>query len=138
MMKKLFIILSLAVFTGNFAIAQSSKTDETIYAQVDVQPEFTGGIKEMYGYIGKSLRYPKQAVEANITGKVFAKMVIEKDGSVQDVTILKGIGFGCDEEVQRILKAMPKWTAGKIGGKNVRTSFTMPIMFALENGKKGK
>ena len=64
-------------------------------------------------------------------------MIIEKDGSIYSVAFLRGIGFGCDEEVERIVKAMPRWTAGMKDGVAVRTSFVLPVMFAME-GKKSK
>ncbi len=136
-MKKLFIILSLAVFAANVSYAQTSPTEETVYEQVDVLPEFSGGLKEMYTYIGKNLKYPEAAVKANVTGKVFIKMIIEKDGSINTTSIVKGIGFGCDKEVERMVKAMPKWSAGMKDGKAVRTAYVLPVMFAME-GKKSK
>lgn len=134
-MKKLFIILSLAIFAANVSYAQTSTTDDAVYSQVDKSPQFPGGVKELYSYIGKNLKYPEAAVKANITGKVFVKMIIEKDGSINTTSIDKGIGFGCDEEVERIVKAMPKWSAGIKDGKAVRTTFVMPIMFALDSKK---
>jgi protein TonB len=63
---------------------------------------------------------------------VFVKFVVENDGSLGDVQILKRIGFGCDEEAQRLIKSMPKWNPGKQNGRNVRVLFTMPISFVLE------
>lgn len=73
-----------------------------------------------------------------MTGKVFVKMIIEKDGTISSPEIVKGIGFGCDEEVMRVVSLMPKWTAGQIGGKAVRSSMVLPVMFAFEKGKKSK
>ena len=134
-MKKLFLILSLAMFAANVSNAQTSTTDDTVYRQVDRSPEFPGGSVKLWSYINQNLKYPEQAVKAKVTGKVFVRMIIEKDGSINTTSIEKGIGFGCDEEVERIMKAMPKWTAGIIDGKAVRTSFVMPVMFAMENKK---
>jgi len=110
---------------------EQPKEDE-IFTTVEQNPEFPGGIKEMYSFIGKNLKYPSAAQRANVSGKVFAKFVVEKDGSLGDVQILKGIGFGCDEEAQRVLKSMPKWNPGKQNGRSVRVFFTMPISFVLE------
>ncbi|PLK44622.1 energy transducer TonB [Emticicia sp. TH156] len=107
------------------------KEDE-IFTTVEQQPEFPGGLKEMYAFIGKNLKYPSAAQRANISGRVFAKFVVEKDGRIGDVQILKGIGFGCDEEAQRVIKSMPKWNPGKQNGRSVRVFFTMPINFQLE------
>lgn len=134
-MKKLFIILSLSLFGGQVVVAQSA---ELVYEKTDVIAEYQGGIPEMFNFIGKNLKYPKPAVKANVTGKVFVKMIIEKDGTISSPSIVKGIGFGCDEEVMRVVNLMPKWTAGQIGGKAVRSSMVLPVMFALENTKKSK
>ncbi|WP_394995799.1 energy transducer TonB [Emticicia sp.] len=134
-MKKLFVILLLAIFATNVSYAQTSKNEDVVFEQVDIIPEFPGGLKEMYAYIGKNLKYPEQAVKATVIGKVIVKMIVEKDGSINSIAFLKGIGFGCDEEVERIVKAMPKWTAGMKDGKAVRTSFVLPVMFAMENKK---
>ncbi|GGD73118.1 hypothetical protein GCM10011514_41530 [Emticicia aquatilis] len=134
-MKKLFITLSI-VLIGVFSA--KAQTNETVYEKVDVMPEYPGGMTEMFNFIGKKLKYPEQAVKANIIGKVIVKIIIEKDGSVNSVSFLKGIGFGCDEEVERIVKIMPKWQAGLKDGKPVRTSFVLPVMFALDNTKKSK
>jgi protein TonB len=86
----------------------------------------------MYRYIGENMKYPSAAQRANVSGKVFVKFVVEKDGSIGDISILKGIGFGCDEEASRVIKSMPKWSPGRQNGRNVRVYFTMPISFRLE------
>lgn len=127
-MKKLFVILSLAIFAANVSYAQ----DDAVYSQVDKSPEFPGGILKMYNFINKNLKYPEEAVKANVRGKVWAQLIIEKDGSINNVLILKGIGFGCDEEAERIFKSMPKWKAGIRDGEAVRTNFRMPISFILD------
>lgn len=106
--------------------------EEEIFTTVEQQPEFPGGVGAMYGYIGKNINYPSAAQRANVQGKVFVKFVVERDGSIGDITILKGIGFGCDEEAERVIKSMPKWSPGRQNGRNVRVYFTMPINFKLE------
>ncbi|MFB0948147.1 MAG: TonB family protein [Spirosomataceae bacterium] len=106
--------------------------EEEIFTTVEQQPEFPGGIAQMYRYIGENMKYPSAAQRANVSGKVFVKFVVEKDGSIGDISILKGIGFGCDEEASRVIKSMPKWSPGRQNGRNVRVYFTMPISFRLE------
>ncbi|MCU0324005.1 MAG: TonB family protein [Spirosomaceae bacterium] len=106
--------------------------EDEIFTSVEQQPEFPGGNIEALKYIGKNLKYPSAAQRANVSGKVFVKFVVEKDGSIGDVQILKGIGFGCDEEASRVIKTMPKWSPGKQNGRNVRVWFTLPISFVLE------
>lgn len=108
---------------------------EEIFTTVEENPTFPDGIKNMYQYIGRNLRYPEAARRANVQGKVFVKFIVRKDGSVSDLQILKGIGFGCDEETVRVLGSMPKWNAGKQNGKPVSVYFTMPVNFVLEGEK---
>jgi len=106
--------------------------EDEIFTTVEQNPEFPGGQKEMYGFIGKNLKYPSAAQRANVSGKVFVKFVVERNGSIGDVQVLKGIGFGCDEEAIRVIKSMPKWSPGKQNGREVRVYFTMPIVYQLE------
>ncbi len=106
--------------------------EEEIFTSVEQNPEFPGGNIEALKYIAKNIKYPSAAQRANVSGKVFIKFVVERDGSIGDVQILKGIGFGCDEEAQRVIKGMPKWSPGKQNGRNVRVWFTLPVNYQLE------
>lgn len=106
--------------------------EEEIFTTVEQNPEFPGGQTAMYRYIGDNMKYPSAAQRANVSGKVFVKFVVERDGSIGDIQVLKGIGFGCDEEATRVIKSMPKWSPGRQNGRNVRVYFTMPISFRLE------
>jgi hypothetical protein len=108
---------------------------EEIFTTVEENPSFPDGIKNMYQYIARNLRYPEPARRAHVQGKVFVKFVVRKDVSVSDLHVLKGIGFGCDEETVRVLGSMPKWTPGKQSGKPVSVYFTMPVNFILEEDK---
>ena len=83
----------------------------------------------MNQYIYENLKYPDTAKSANIKGKVFIKFVVEKDGSIGEVKVIKGIGFGCDEEAIFLLKNMPKWKPALQNGRPVRVYMTMPIEF---------
>jgi periplasmic protein TonB len=134
-MKKLFITLSF-VLIGIFSA--NAQTNEPVYEKVDEIAEYKGGISEMYNFLGRNLKYPKPAAKANVTGKVYVKIVIEKNGTVSSPLIVKGIGFGCDQEVLRVVGRMPTWNPGKINGKAVRSSYVLPIAFALDNTNKSK
>jgi TonB family protein len=107
-------------------------TEKKIFNTVEEMPEFVGGQAEMYGYLGKTIKYPRAAERASVSGKVFLKFVVEADGSIGEVNLLKGIGFGCDEEAARVIKNMPRWKPGKQNGKNVRVYYTMPIVYTIE------
>ncbi len=98
---------------------------------IEVYPEFVGGMKEWTKFIQKNLRYPPMAMDQGKQGKVFVSFVVEKDGTVSNVTLLRGIGFGCDEEALRVIGKSPKWKPGKQNGQNVRVKYTMPLGFAI-------
>lgn len=94
---------------------------------------FKGGIREMYRFIAQNLKYPKSAQKANISGRVFVKFAVEKDGTLSEFSVLKGIGFGCDEETLRVVTLMNgNWVGAKKRGLSERIYFTMPVSFVLE------
>ena len=101
-------------------------------------PEFPGGVEALMDYVGRNVKYPEEAKDKEIQGRVFVSFVIEKDGSVNEVKVLRGIGGGCDEEAVRVIKAMPKWTPGKQKGKPVRVNYQIPINFKLDDGPSSK
>ena len=97
----------------------------------ETMPSFRGGEQKLFEFIGKNVVYPQEAIDAGIEGKVFVEFYIEKDGTVCDAKVLRGIGYGCDEEALRVIGLMPKWSPGKQRGKAVRVRYTMPINFKL-------
>lgn len=99
-------------------------------------PSFPGGEKAMMDYLSKEVRYPEEAREAGIEGTVFVQFVVERDGSIGESKVLRGIGGGCDQEALRVVRSMPKWTPGQQNGKVVRTSFAMPFRFKLQSTKQ--
>jgi protein TonB len=104
---------------------------EEIFTFVEEYPEFPGGDKALKEYIVNNIRYPEVARQSGISGIVYVQFVVEKDGSISDVKVLRGIGGGCDEEAMRVVKSMPKWKPGKQRGQPVRVYFTLPIEFKL-------
>lgn len=106
--------------------------EQKIFLVVEDMPMFPGGEAAMYKFIGKNIEYPRMAKESGISGRVFVTFVVERDGKVTDVQVLRGIGGGCDEEAVRVIQAMPKWTPGKQRGKPVRVQYRMPIKFTLQ------
>jgi protein TonB len=105
-----------------------------IFTVVEQMPEFPGGPAEMMKYIQKNIHYPEMAKEAGIQGKCFVKFVVEPDGTISNVEVLKGVSGGsdCDKEAVRVVKSMPKWSAGKQNGRAVRVWFNLPIVFRLQ------
>ena len=105
------------------------KTKEWII--VEQMPEYAGGLAALSKFLQKNLRYPNPASNAGVSGKVYVQFVVGQDGAISKVDILKGLGFGCDEEAQRVIKLMPHWSAGKQSGRAVAVKFTLPINFQL-------
>jgi periplasmic protein TonB len=106
--------------------------EEEIFTVVEQNPEFVGGTAAMYAWLGKNIKYPAAAQRANISGKVFVSFTVNTDGSITDAQVLKGLGFGTDEEAIRVVKSMPKWKPGKQSGRAVRVKYNLPISFQLE------
>ncbi len=105
--------------------------EEVIFTVVEDQPEFPGGEAARQKFLEDNLRYPQMAREAGIQGTVFITFVVERDGSVTDVRVIRGIGGGCDEEAVRVVRMMPRWEPGRQRGQPVRVQFNMPIRFRL-------
>ncbi|MFA5195759.1 MAG: energy transducer TonB, partial [Bacteroidales bacterium] len=103
-----------------------------IHTIVEEMPEFPGGEKERIKFLTGNMHYPDIAKEMGIQGPVYLTFIIEKDGTVTGVNILRGIGGGCDEEASRVVNMMPKWTPGRQNGKEVRVQFNMPVLFTLK------
>ncbi len=123
---------STATFPDNPAKASMKPDKDGVYQIVDEMPQYPGGEAAMMDYVAQNVVYPKEAQEKGISGRVFVGFIVEKDGSVSEVKVLRGIGGGCDEESIRVVKAMPKWKPGKQEGKPVRVSYLMPITFKLQ------
>lgn len=104
---------------------------EEVFTIVEDQPEFPGGMAAFYKFIGDNMQYPSQARRMGIEGRVYVQFVVDKDGTVTDVTAVKGIGAGCDEEAVRVLKTAPKFKPGKQRGRPVKVRMVLPIIFKL-------
>jgi len=104
---------------------------DTIFIKVDQWPVFPGGDEARIQFIRENIRYPEAARSARIQGIVFVTFVVEKDGSLTNVGIIRGVDGGLDEEAVRVVESMPKWAPGLKGGQPVRVEFTMPIRFVL-------
>ena len=111
--------------------AKDYNTKEEAYTVVDSMPEYPGGMNAMMSFLSSNITYPQQAKNDTISGRVFINFIIEKDGSVTNVNVLRGIGSGCDEEAVRVISSMPKWKPGMQNGEAVRVSYNIPIKFAL-------
>ncbi len=113
-------------------IEEEEIVEAEIFKVVEEMPEFPGGAAKMMEYIQKNIKYPMMARESDIQGRVFVSFVVEPDGSITNVAVLRGIGGGCDEEALRVVQSMPNWKPGKQRGSAVRCAFTVPIIFKLQ------
>ncbi len=103
-----------------------------VLVSAEVMPEFVGGPAALQRYMQKSLRYPPLALRNSVDGRVFISFTVQADGSIADVQVLKGLGFGTDEEAARVVKNMPAWTPGRQNKHPVAVRYTMPITFRYE------
>jgi len=105
---------------------------EPITTFAEKMPQFPGGVKKMYEYLGNTIRYPEIDRQIGNQGKVYLSFVIEKNGSITDLNVIRGLSKGCDREAIKAIENMPKWTPGEQGGKKVRVRYTLPVYFKLK------
>ncbi len=106
-----------------------------VFTVVENQPEFPGGNKAMANFIAKSLKYPDAAKKARVSGHVFISFTVDKEGAISDISILKGIGFGCDQEAVRVVSSFPKWKPGSQRGRAVDVKYNLSINFQIADLK---
>ena len=111
---------------------EEEESAQQIFTVVEEMPEFPGGQGALLQYLSKSIKYPVIAQENGIQGRVSCSFVVEKDGSVTDVQVLRGVDPSLDKEAIRVITAMPKWKPGKQRGKPVRVKYTVPVTFRLQ------
>lgn len=116
-----------------FEEAPEEEVVDEVFTIVEDQPEFPGGMQAFYKYVGDNMDYPSQARRMGIEGRVYVQFVVDKDGTVTEVTAVKGIGAGCDEEAERVLRQAPKFKPGKQRGRAVKVRMVLPIIFKLSN-----
>lgn len=106
---------------------------EEIFVVVEQQPEFPGGMTALMKFLGDNIKYPVIAQENGIQGRVVCNFVVERDGSITDVQVVRGQDPSLDKEAIRVIQSMPKWKPGQQRGKPVRVRFTLPVVFRLQN-----
>lgn len=116
-----------------FEEAPEEEEVDEVFTIVEDQPQFPGGMPAFYKFVGDNMKYPAQARRMGIEGRVFVQFVVDKDGTVTEVKSVKGIGAGCDEEAERVLRMSPKFKPGKQRGRAVKVRMVLPIIFKLNN-----
>jgi len=125
-----------AFLTSSFEIEKYTDTvyiDTVVIEITEVSPEFPGGADALLNFLASNIKYPAGARESNIQGTVYVSYIIEPDGSVTNVAVVRGIGGGCDEEAVRVVSMMPKWKPGMQLGKPVRVQYNLPLRFILHD-----
>jgi len=104
-----------------------------VFIMVETEPQFPGGEDARTRFLQENIRYPEEARNKKIQGTVFVQFVVERDGSLSNIEVVRGIGSGADEEVIRVMQLMPNWIPGQMRGRNVRVQFVMPVRFLLSD-----
>jgi TonB family protein len=104
-----------------------------VFTVVEHEPTYSGGISKFYDFLGRTIHYPAAAKEKKIQGKVFLTFIVEADGSITHIKILRDIGYGCGKEAARVMALSPKWIPGTQNGHKVRVQYNVPISFTLAN-----
>jgi protein TonB len=125
-----YFLLSIGLFSAVQVSAQSN--EDTLKKPTQTVEEKPSGSVDFLTYLAKNLRYPDDARENDIQGKVIVKFIVTETGDIDSVQVIKGIGGGCDEEAVRVIKNMPRWKPGTQKGKPVKVYFTQAITFNLE------
>jgi len=110
----------------------TSEPNDKIFTSVEVEPQFPGGIDAFGRFLSTHIHYPVIARKNRTQGRVIVTMVVEKDGSVSDVKIARGVSGDIDAEAIRVIKSSPKWSPGIQNGRPVRVSYAVPISFTLD------
>jgi periplasmic protein TonB len=124
------IAAPIAKVTENKRITEED--NDPPFIVVEQMPQFPGGEQEMMKFIYANLKYPVLAQELGVSGTVIINFVVDRNGSITNIKVVRSIGSGCDEEAVRVLEKMPRWSPGKQGGKTVRVRYTVPFKFILQ------
>lgn len=112
-------------------LEQEDEYAEEVFTLVDTQPQFPGGMPEFYNWIESNLKYPVEAKKMGVEGRVYVEFIVNTDGSVSDIKVLRGVGSGCDKEAIRLIENCPKWVPGEQWGSTVRVRMTLPVSFKI-------
>ncbi len=119
-------------YTPPAVVEEEEESSQQIFTVVETMPEFPGGQGALLQYLAKSIKYPVIAQENGIQGRVTCTFVVNKDGSIVDAEVIRGVDPSLDKEALRVINSMPKWSPGKQRGKPVRVKYTVPVTFRLQ------
>ena len=113
-------------------VEEEEVEEQQIFQVVEEMPEFPGGLSECMKFLGKNIKYPTISQENGVQGRVIVQFVVNKDGSIVDPVVVRGVDPYLDKEALRVISSMPKWKPGKQRGKAVRVKYTVPVTFRLQ------
>ena len=134
-MKKFIIMALMAVFGLTTVSAQKTvvaKKNQKVFDIVEQMPEYPGGQAALFEFISKNVKYPEDAVKKKVEGKVFVTFVVDTDGKITDVSLLRKVFPSLDAEAVRVISGMPRWKPGEQKGQKVRVKYTVPLTFRLK------
>lgn len=117
--------------TAHIAPPQNENPDELVDFS-STMPEYPGGEEALIAFLRDNMKYPTQARNSNVEGRVVVGFIVNRDGNIENIQIKRGLGYGCDEEARRVIGMMPKWSPGDNNGKKVSVIYELPIFFELE------
>lgn len=120
------------VLKAKEVIAQEKPVEEKVFDVVEQMPQFPGGDAALFEYLSTHIKYPTIAEENGVQGRVIVTFVVERDGSITDVKVVKSVDPSLDKEASRVVAGMPKWIPGKQNGSAVRVKYTVPVTFRLQ------
>lgn len=128
----LLVLTPSSMAQGRRTVSYASQRGVTIaylYEEVDIHPSFPGGDRKMYSFINSERRYPQRAYEDGIEGRVLCSVIIDREGNIGHIEVVRGIEESLDREAVRIIEAMPRWEPGCIDGEPVPTFCLIPVSF---------
>ena len=136
-MKTVNLFLGIMLFCMSALAQNDTSGTDAVFLVVEKMPEFPGGNNGMFTFISENVVYPEYEKIHHISGTCYVSFIVEKDGSVTDSKVIRGVGngLGCDQEALRVMKLMPNWSPGMQNGRPVRTRFNLPIKFTLREPK---
>lgn len=127
----IFLICCTITSAAQSADSIPASVSDTAHHLVEIMPKFPGGDEALFKFLQQNLEYPKDAKDHNIQGIVYATFIVEKDGKLSNITILRGLHPSCDKEVLRVLALSPDWSPGVQDGRKVRVRYNLPVRFVL-------
>lgn len=128
---QIYLLLFAMLFPASIFAQERKSAKKEVFQKVDQMPEFPGGIEQLKVYIANHLVYPPEASKKKIQGKVFVSFIVDKEGKVTNVEVVRGVDPLLDKAAFKVISELPQWKPGENKGKLVNVAYTIPVKFAL-------